>query len=146
MKRNPHRSTNPLIAKVPQLLSRDLALENDYLWQENRILRSKLGSRVPLTEAERRVLLKHGLRISNFRDRGFFVIRRGDKLLALSAICAHRKCTLAAEPDCSFYCQCHCSTFDPGGHVTKGPAKRDLPMLAAYTNAQGQLIVAVPAR
>ena len=83
---------------------------------------------------------------SNFRDRGFFVIRRGDKLLALSAICTHRKCTLAAEPDCFFYCQCHGSTFDPGGHVTKGPAKRDLPMLAAYTNAQGQLILAVPAR
>ena len=51
MKRNPRRLTNPLIAKVQQLFSRDLALENDYLRQENRILRRKLGSRVPLTEA-----------------------------------------------------------------------------------------------
>ena len=83
---------------------------------------------------------------SNFRDRGFFVIRQGDKLFALSAICTHRKCTLAAEPDRSFYCKCHGSTFDPGGHVTKGPAKRDLPVLATFTNEQGQLVVDVSAR
>ena len=82
----------------------------------------------------------------SFRDRGFFVVRRGDKLFALSAICTHRKCTLAAEPDRSFYCKCHGSTFDPGGHVTKGPAKRDLPMLSAYTNEEGRLIVDVTAR
>jgi hypothetical protein len=31
MNRNPHHSANPLIAKVQQLFSRDLALENDYL-------------------------------------------------------------------------------------------------------------------
>jgi len=43
-----------------------LALENDYLLQENKILRQKLGSRVPLTEADRRVLVKYGLRT---RDR-----------------------------------------------------------------------------
>ena len=56
-------SANPLIAKIQWLFSRDLALENDFLRQESRILRSKLGSRVPLTEADRRVLVKHGLRI-----------------------------------------------------------------------------------
>lgn len=83
---------------------------------------------------------------NNFRDQGFFVIRRGDKLFALSAICTHRKCTLASEPDRSFYCKCHGSTFDAGGHVTKGPAKRDLPMLSAYTNEQGRLIIDVSAR
>jgi hypothetical protein len=38
-------------------------LENDYLRQENKILRSKLGVRVPLTEADRRVLVQLGLRI-----------------------------------------------------------------------------------
>jgi len=59
-------SANPLIARVQRLFSRDLALENDYLRQENKILRRKLGSRVPLTEADRRVLVKYGLRI---RDR-----------------------------------------------------------------------------
>ncbi len=82
---------------------------------------------------------------TDFGDRGFFVVRRGDKLFALSAICTHRKCKLAAEPDRSFYCKCHGSTFDPVGHVTKGPAKRDLPMFSTSMNEQGQLVVTVPA-
>ena len=59
------KSTNPLIAKIDQLFNRDLALENDYLRQENRILRSKFGRRVPLTEADRRILVKYGLRIKD---------------------------------------------------------------------------------
>ena len=80
---------------------------------------------------------------NHFRDQGFFVIRKGDKLFALSAICTHRKCKLTAEPDRSFYCHCHGSTFDPGGHVTEGPAKRDLPVLPTFANEQGQLIVKV---
>ena len=63
MNRNSQHSANPLIAKVQQLFSRDLALENDYLRQENKILRRKLGIRVPLTEADRRILVKYGLRI-----------------------------------------------------------------------------------
>jgi len=58
-------SANPLLTKVRQLFSRDLALENDYLRQENQILRGKLGSRVPLTEADRRILMKYGLRIKD---------------------------------------------------------------------------------
>ena len=78
-----------------------------------------------------------------FRDQGFFVIRKGDNLFALSAICTHRKCKLTAEPDSSFYCKCHGSTFDPGGHVTNGPAKHDLPILPSFANEQGQLIVKV---
>ena len=82
----------------------------------------------------------------SFCRQGFFVIRRGEKLLALSAICTHRNCELIAQPDRSFYCKCHGSTFDPDGHVTKGPARRALPMLSAYTNEQGQLIVNVPGR
>ena len=56
-------STNPLIAKIRQLFSCDLALENDFLRQENKILRSKLPTRVPLTEADRLVLVQFGLPI-----------------------------------------------------------------------------------
>jgi len=82
---------------------------------------------------------------SNFRNEGFFIIRRGEKLFALSAICTHRKCKLTAEPDCSFYCKCHGSTFDAVGHVTEGPARRDLPTLPTFTNEQGQLVVNVTA-
>jgi Rieske Fe-S protein len=81
---------------------------------------------------------------ANFRDWGFFIIRRGDRLFALSAICTHRRCKLNAEPDHSFYCKCHGSTFDAAGHVTQGPARLDLPILPASTNGQGQLIVTLP--
>jgi Rieske Fe-S protein len=78
-----------------------------------------------------------------FRDRGFFIIRQGDKLFALSSICTHRHCTLTAEADRSFSCHCHGSTFDPSGHVTEGPARRDLPVLPSYPNPQGDLIVQI---
>ena len=74
-------SANPLIAKGQQLFSRDLALENDYLRQENRILRSKLGARVSLTEADRRVLVKYGLRIKD-RLAEVISIAQPDTLLA----------------------------------------------------------------
>lgn len=81
---------------------------------------------------------------THFRDQGFFVIRKGEELFALSSICTHRTCKLDAEPNRSFFCACHGSTFDPGGKVTEGPAKRDLPILTSVTNENGQLLVTVP--
>jgi Rieske Fe-S protein len=78
-----------------------------------------------------------------FRDQGFFVIRRGEKLFALSSICTHRKCKLDAEPDHSFHCPCHGSAFNPAGQVTRGPARRNLPLLATAINENGQLLVTV---
>jgi putative transposase len=58
-------SAKPLLKQIRQLFRTDLAFENDYLRQENRILRSKLGTRVPLTDQERRLLVKYGLRIKS---------------------------------------------------------------------------------
>lgn len=81
---------------------------------------------------------------SNFRELGFFVIRKDGKLFALASICTHRKNQLKAEPDCSFYCKRHGSTFAPDGHVTRGPATRDLPTLATSVNGAGHLLVGVP--
>jgi Rieske Fe-S protein len=81
--------------------------------------------------------------VYNFRDEGFFLIRQGGKLFALSAICTHRQCKLNAEADRTFYCKCHGSTFDANGHVTEGPARRDLPVLPVSANAQGELLVEV---
>ncbi len=80
-----------------------------------------------------------------FRYVGFFLIRKDGRLFALSSICTHKKCKLTAGPDHSFYCHCHGSEFDPGGKVTEGPAKRDLPVLAISTDARGHLLVTVPA-
>jgi len=82
---------------------------------------------------------------TQFRNRGFFVVRQGAKLFAVSAICTHKKCRLIAEPDRSFYCPCHGSTFDPNGHVTEGPAKRDLPVLETFVDENGDLLVRMPA-
>jgi len=82
---------------------------------------------------------------ARFRALGFFIVRRGNRLFALSAICTHRKCNLNAESDRSFYCPCHGSIFDPNGHVTAGPAKRDLPTLVTFINKNGNLLVTVPA-
>ncbi len=81
---------------------------------------------------------------NDFRDQGFFVVRKGGQLLALSSYCTHRKCKLTAEPDRSFYCECHGSTFDPGGKVTEGPATVNLPVLPSVTDGKGHLIVKVP--
>ncbi len=77
----------------------------------------------------------------HFRNRGFFIVRSGERLVALSSTCTHRACRLKAEPDRSFYCKCHGSTFNPAGKVTEGPAKRDLPELPTSINANGRLIV-----
>ena len=81
---------------------------------------------------------------SGFRDQGFFLVRKGAQLLALSAACTHRKCKLTAKPDRSFYCKCHGSMFDPSGKVTEGPAKRDLPILSTIVNDRGHLLVKIP--
>ena len=80
-----------------------------------------------------------------FRNQGFFIIRRGEKLFALSSICTHRRCKLDAKADDSFYCPCHGSTFDPNGHVTHGPAPRDLPVLTTSVRESGLLLVTLPA-
>jgi len=77
----------------------------------------------------------------HFVRQGFFIIRRGKELFALSSICTHRTCKLRAEPDHSFYCKCHGSTFDPSGHVTEGPATRDLPVLPTAVDEHGHLTV-----
>ena len=77
----------------------------------------------------------------NFRDLGFFIVRRGGNLEALSSTCTHRRCKLNVDTDNSFYCHCHGSTFDPDGKVTDGPATRNLPLFQITTDASGHLLV-----
>ena len=82
---------------------------------------------------------------ARYRDLGFFLVRRGAKLFALSAICTHRRCKLDAEADKTFSCPCHGSTFDADGKVTEGPARRDLPVFEISTNEKGELLVKISA-
>ena len=76
-----------------------------------------------------------------YRQQGFFVVRRERKLFALSSVCTHKGCKLRVKDDLSFICKCHGSTFDKDGHVTKGPAKRDLPRLAVRLDEAGHVLV-----
>lgn len=78
---------------------------------------------------------------NSFAGQGFFVVRQGERLFAISAICTHRRCKLKAEADRSFYCKCHGSTFNPDGKVTEGPATRDLPILPTKIDEHGRLLV-----
>lgn len=82
---------------------------------------------------------------TRYRDVGFFIVRRGANLFALSSICTHRRCKLDVEPDKSFHCPCHDSTFDADGHVTRSPARRDLPVYEISTNEKFELLVKIKA-
>lgn len=77
----------------------------------------------------------------DFREQGFFVIRRNRRVFALSSVCTHKGCKVRAQEDGSFLCRCHKSTFDPDGRVTKGPATRDLPRLPVATDERNHLLV-----
>jgi nitrite reductase/ring-hydroxylating ferredoxin subunit len=78
-----------------------------------------------------------------YRALGFFIVRKEGRLFALSSYCTHRQVTLTAERNCTFYCKRHGSTFDATGHVTKGPASKDMPVLSMSTNSVGHLVVSV---
>ena len=49
-----------------------------------------------------------------------------DEVIAFSAICTHKGCTVVAE-DSRISCPCHGSTFDFTGKNTGGPAPAPLP-------------------
>ena len=77
----------------------------------------------------------------DFRQQGFFLIRRGKRLSALSSICTHKGCKVRLAEDQSFYCKCHDSEFDRDGKVIEGPAKRNLPWLAVKLDDRRHVLV-----
>ena len=66
-----------------------------------------------------------------------WLVRHGDKVLALSAICPHLGCSVdvRAGDGKGFGCPCHTSSFDPAGHRTGGPAPRDMDALETRIDA-----------
>lgn len=56
---------------------------------------------------------------------GFFLVREGSKLYAVSSMCSHKACPLAAKP-AELICDCHGSRFTRQGDVLTGPATRPL--------------------
>jgi len=85
------------IDHLGKLFSEDLAKENDFLRQENKILRSKLGKRVPLTEVDRRTLVRYGLSIRE-RLAEVMTIVRPETLLAWNRRMKRRKWTFDTTP------------------------------------------------
>lgn len=76
-----------------------------------------------------------------FRDQGFFVIRRNRQLYALSSVCTHKGCKVRPQEDQSYLCKCHKSRFDTEGRVVNPPAPRDLPRLAVAVDEKHHLLV-----
>ena len=51
----------PIIATITRLLCRELTLQNEYIRQENKILKSKIKKRIVFTDDERRTLVEAAL-------------------------------------------------------------------------------------
>ena len=97
MAANFRRSATPLITTIQKRFSEDMAKENDSLRQQNRILRGKLGKRVPLTETERRTLVRYGLSIKE-RLAEVMTIVRPETLLAWTRRMKRQKWTFDNTP------------------------------------------------
>jgi menaquinol-cytochrome c reductase iron-sulfur subunit len=64
-----------------------------------------------------------------------WLVRHGDQVVALSAVCPHLGCAVNALPDASFGCPCHTSTFAPDGAKTGGPSPRGMDPMATKIDA-----------
>ncbi|MDA0837679.1 MAG: hypothetical protein O3B01_30015 [Planctomycetota bacterium] len=87
---------SPLLVRVGRLFEKELAQENDYLRAENKILRSKLGTRIPLTENDRRILVRFGMQIRE-RLRDVISIVKPETLLAWNRRMKREKWTFQRE-------------------------------------------------
>ena len=128
MKSRIYRTAAPLITKIQKLFSHDLAKENDFLRQENKILRSKLGKRVPLTETDRRTLVRYGMPIKD-RLRAVISIVCPETLLAWNRRMKRRKWTFDNTPK-------------RPGRPPKAKATEALALRMAHENAWGYVRIA----
>jgi cytochrome b6-f complex iron-sulfur subunit/menaquinol-cytochrome c reductase iron-sulfur subunit len=64
-----------------------------------------------------------------------WLVRRGEEVVALSAVCPHLGCAVNALADGSFGCPCHTSTFAPSGEKTGGPTPRGMDPMATKIDA-----------
>ena len=58
----------------------------------------------------------------NIADQKVSIIRHGNKIGAISMVCQHLGCTVAASST-GYDCPCHGSKYDDMGNVTHGPAQ-----------------------
>jgi cytochrome b6-f complex iron-sulfur subunit len=75
-------------------------------------------------------------------NQGFFIVRRGKRLYAVSSTCTHKKVGLIRDKnDDGFKCPRHGSHFDPAGRVIKSPARKPLPRFAIRLDDRRHVIV-----
>jgi menaquinol-cytochrome c reductase iron-sulfur subunit len=67
-----------------------------------------------------------------------WLVRQGDKVLALAAACPHLGCAIASQ-DKGFGCPCHTSSFDAAGKRLSGPSPRDMDELG--TRIEGGIVM-----
>lgn len=79
--------------------------------------------------------------VYDFRDRGFFLIRKGSRLVAQTAYCTHKQYRLIRDGDGSFTCKKHGSRFSQDGKLIGGPARSDLPRNGIARDDQGHVRV-----
>jgi len=59
-----------------------------------------------------------------------WLVKKGDKVLAFSAVCPHLGCSINTGEGGAFACPCHTSAFDPEGKRKSGPSPRDMDTMA----------------
>jgi Rieske Fe-S protein len=68
-----------------------------------------------------------------------YLVRAGDHVRCLSAVCTHGGCTVAwSAKQHEFACPCHGGLYDIDGAVVSGPPPQPLPELAVRV-AHGQV-------
>lgn len=71
-----------------------------------------------------------------------FIIRRGNRFQAVSAVCTHLGCTVSrASIGNGFQCPCHGSLFDADGSVLDGPAPKPLRWFSISLSRDGRLVI-----
>jgi len=75
-------------------------------------------------------------------DKRIFVVRKGNLVKVVSAVCTHLGCTVQwiAERN-RWECPCHGSVFNQEGMAIKGPARKPLSWYGVSITADGRLFV-----
>lgn len=78
-----------------------------------------------------------------FADRKVLVARLSDRLVAMSSICTHKRCSLRLKDDDStqLFCKCHKGVYDEQGIPRAGPPKMSLVRYALSVADDGTITV-----
>jgi Rieske Fe-S protein len=85
-------------------------------------------------------IAKDGIDARWAQSGGFFVVRQAGKIHAMSAVCTHKSCDLAADGR-ELFCDCHNSHFGLEGQPRSGPARLALPRFGIAIDPAGRLHV-----